>query len=72
LRPGLRRTNIALKAIEEVAKKGKAPEDVSSAVRKAALRHHRRIAFDQGRPKKAQYFVLQVASDDPQVGDNKK
>jgi len=66
---------IALKAIEETAKKGKVSrEDVSSAVRKAKLSGITgEIAFDaKGDRQKAQYFVLQVVSDDPaKWGDNK-
>ena len=66
---------IALKAIEEVAKSGKmSREDVSAAVRKEKLSGITgEIAFDgKGDRQKAQYFVLQVASDDPQKwGDNK-
>jgi branched-chain amino acid transport system substrate-binding protein len=67
---------IALKAIEMAAKGGKLPtrEDVSAAVRK--VKHSGvtgDIEFDgKGDRKKALYFVLQVASDDPQKwGDNK-
>ncbi len=59
---------IALKAIEEAAKKGKVTrEDVSSAVRKAKLSGITgEIAFDgKGDRQKAQYFVLSVASDAP-------
>jgi branched-chain amino acid transport system substrate-binding protein len=66
---------IALKAIEETAKKGKVTrEDVSTAVRKAKLSGITgEIAFDaKGDRQKAQYFVLQVVSDDPgKWGDNK-
>jgi len=69
-------TVIALKAIEAVAKGGKAPgrEDVSAAVRK--VKHSGitgEIEFDgKGDRKKALYFVLQVVSDDPaKWGDNK-
>jgi branched-chain amino acid transport system substrate-binding protein len=66
---------IALKAIEETAKKGKVSrEDVSSAVRKTKLSGITgEIAFDaKGDRQKAQYFVLQVVSDDPaKWGDNK-
>jgi branched-chain amino acid transport system substrate-binding protein len=66
---------IALRAIEETAKKGKVSrEDVSSAVRKAKLSGITgEIAFDaKGDRQKAQYFVLQVVSDDPaKWGDNK-
>ena len=68
-------TTIALRAIEETAKKGKVSrEDVSSAVRKAKLSGITgEIAFDdKGDRQKAQYFVLQVVSDDPaKWGDNK-
>jgi branched-chain amino acid transport system substrate-binding protein len=68
-------TTIALHAIEQVAKSGKVTrEDVSAAVRKAKLSGITgEIAFDgKGDRQKAQYFVLQVASDDPQKwGDNK-
>jgi len=67
---------VALKAIEAAAKGGKAParEDVSVAVRKVKLAGITGdIEFDgKGDRKKALYFVLQVASDDPQKwGDNK-
>ncbi|HEV8440943.1 MAG TPA: branched-chain amino acid ABC transporter substrate-binding protein [Methylomirabilota bacterium] len=66
---------IALKAIEDAAKGGKVTrEDVSAAVRKAKLSGITgEIAFDsKGDRQKAQYFVLQVVSDDPQKwGDNK-
>ena len=68
-------TTIALRAVEEAAKKGKvAREDVAAAVRKAKLSGITgEIAFDgKGDRQRAQYFVLQVASDDPQAwGDNK-
>jgi branched-chain amino acid transport system substrate-binding protein len=67
---------IALKAIEMATKGGKLPsrEDVSTAIRK--VKHSGLtgdIEFDaKGDRKKALYFVLQVASDDPQKwGDNK-
>ena len=70
-------TAIALKGIEAAAKGGKAPsrEDVSAAIRK--VKHTGitgAIEFDdKGDPKKALYFVLQVASDDPEKwGDNKE
>jgi branched-chain amino acid transport system substrate-binding protein len=70
-------TAIALKAIEAAAKGGKAPsrEEVSAAVRK--VKHTGltgAIEFDdKGDPKKALYFVLQVASDNPEKwGDNKE
>ena len=66
---------IAIKAIEEAAKKGKVTrEDVSTAVRKAKLSGITGdIAFDsKGDRLKAQYFVLTVVSDDPaKWGDNK-
>jgi len=69
-------TAIALRAVEEVVKAGKTPtrEDVSTAVRKVKLSGLTGdIAFDgKGDREKAQYFVLEVASDDPQKwGDNK-
>jgi branched-chain amino acid transport system substrate-binding protein len=68
-------THIALLAIEQVAKSGKlSREDVSAAVRKVKLAGITGdISFDsKGDRQKAQYFVLQVASDDPQKwGDNK-
>jgi branched-chain amino acid transport system substrate-binding protein len=67
---------IALKAIETAAKGGKAPtrEDVSAAIRKVK---HNGITGDieldgKGDRKKALYFVMQVANDDPaKWGDNK-
>src|SRR5437870_835259 len=68
-------TAIALKAIEAAAKSGKlSREDVATAVRKT--KHSGitgEIEFDtKGDRKKALYFVLQVASDDPaKWGDNK-
>ena len=66
---------IAIKAIENVAKSKKPThEDVAAAVRKAKLSGITGdIAFDaKGDRQKAQYFVLQVVSDDPQKwGDNK-
>jgi branched-chain amino acid transport system substrate-binding protein len=68
---------IALKAIEAATKGGKAPtrDAVTAAVRD--VRHSGitgTVEFDsKGDPKKALYFVLQVASDDPQKwGDNKE
>ena len=68
-------THIALIAIEQAAKSCKlSREDVAAAVRKAKLSGITgEIAFDsKGDRQKAQYFVLQVASDDPQKwGDNK-
>ncbi len=67
--------HIALLAIEQAAKSGKiSREDVSSAVRKVKLAGITGdIAFNaNGDRQKAQYFVLQVASEDPQKwGDNK-
>jgi branched-chain amino acid transport system substrate-binding protein len=69
-------TAIALKAIAAAAKRGAMPsrEDVAAAVHKVT---HTGITgtieFDQkGDPKTALYFVLQVASEDPEKwGDNK-
>jgi branched-chain amino acid transport system substrate-binding protein len=68
-------TAIALKAVEAAAKAGKlSREDVSAQVRK--VKHSGitgDIEFDgKGDRKKALYFVLQVANDDPaKWGDNK-
>jgi branched-chain amino acid transport system substrate-binding protein len=69
-------TTIALRAIENLAKSGKTPgrEDVAAAARKVKLSGLTgEIAFDdKGDREKAQYFVLEVVSDDPQKwGDNK-
>src|SRR5215510_2633402 len=68
-------THIAIMAIEQAAKAGKVSrEDVASAVRKTKLSGITgEIAFDaKGDRQKAQYFVLQVANEDPQKwGDNK-
>jgi branched-chain amino acid transport system substrate-binding protein len=67
--------HIALIAIEHAAKSGKLTrEDVAAEVRKVKLAGITGdIAFDaKGDRQKAQYFVLQVTSDDPQKwGDNK-
>jgi branched-chain amino acid transport system substrate-binding protein len=70
-------TAILIKAIEAAAKGGKVPtrEAVAAAVRN--VKHTGvtgTIDFDsKGDPKKALYFVLQVASDDPQRwGENKE
>ena len=63
-------TAVALKAIEAVAAGGKAPSraEVSAAVRRVKLQGVTGdIEFDgRGDRKKAPYFVLQVASDDPE------
>jgi branched-chain amino acid transport system substrate-binding protein len=68
-------TAIALKAVEAAAKDGKlSREDVSAQVRKVKLSGITGdIEFDgKGDRKKALYFVLQVASDNPEKwGDNK-
>jgi branched-chain amino acid transport system substrate-binding protein len=68
---------IALKAIEAATKGGKAPtrDSVTAAVRDVRYTGITgAVEFDsKGDPKKALYFVLQVASDDPQKwGDNKE
>ncbi|HEU4385407.1 MAG TPA: branched-chain amino acid ABC transporter substrate-binding protein [Anaeromyxobacteraceae bacterium] len=70
-------TAILIKALETVTKGGKAPtrEAVAAAVR--SVKHTGvtgAIEFDaKGDPKTALYFVIQVASDDPQKwGDNKE
>jgi branched-chain amino acid transport system substrate-binding protein len=70
-------TTIALQAIESVVKSGKAPtrEDVATAIRKTKLNGITGdIEFDEkGDRKKALYFVMQVANDDPQKwGENKE
>ncbi|HKW90615.1 MAG TPA: branched-chain amino acid ABC transporter substrate-binding protein [Methylomirabilota bacterium] len=68
-------TSIAIKALENVAKTGKmSREAVSTAIRKVKLSGITGdIAFDsKGDRLKAQYFVLTVASDNPEKwGDNK-
>jgi len=68
-------TVIAMKAMEDVAKTGKmSREAVSTAVRKTKLAGITGdIGFDgKGDRLKAQYFVLTVASDNPEKwGDNK-
>jgi branched-chain amino acid transport system substrate-binding protein len=69
-------TAVALKAIEAAALGGKAPsrEEVSAAIRK--VRHEGitgDIEFDgRGDRKRALYFVLQVASEDPEKWDQNK
>ncbi len=70
-------TAIALKALEAATKGGKAPtrEAVTGAVRD--VKHTGitgSVEFDtKGDPKKALYFVLQVANDNPEKwGDNKE
>ena len=68
---------IAIKAIEAATKGGKAPtrDTVTGAIRDVRYTGITgAVEFDaKGDPKKALYFVLQVASDDPQKwGDNKE
>jgi branched-chain amino acid transport system substrate-binding protein len=70
-------TAILLKAVEAAGKGGKAPtrDSVTAAVRD--VKHSGitgSVEFDaKGDPKKALYFVLQVASDNPEKwGDNKE
>jgi branched-chain amino acid transport system substrate-binding protein len=70
-------TAIALKALEAATKGGKAPtrDAVTAAVRDVNYKGITgTVRFDsKGDPKTALYFVLQVASDDPQKwGDNKE
>lgn len=70
-------TTIAIKAIEAVTKGGKAPtrDAVTAAIRDVRYSGITgSVEFDaKGDPKTALYFVLQVASDDPQKwGDNKE
>jgi branched-chain amino acid transport system substrate-binding protein len=68
---------IALKAIEAATKGGKAPtrDAVTAAIRDVRYNGITgSVEFDaKGDPKKALYFVLQVANEDPQKwGDNKE
>jgi branched-chain amino acid transport system substrate-binding protein len=68
---------IAIKALEAATKGGKAPtrDAVTAAIRDVRYNGITgSVEFDaKGDPKKALYFVLQVASDDPQEwGDNKE
>jgi len=70
-------TAIAIKALEAVTKGGKAPtrDAVTAAIRD--VRHTGitgAVEFDaKGDPKKALYFVLQVASENPEKwSDNKE
>lgn len=69
-------TAIALKAIEAVAKGGKAParEEVATAIRKVKYTGLTgAIEFDdKGDPKKATYYVMQVASDNPEKWSENK
>ena len=70
-------TAILLKAIEAAAKGGKMPtrDAVTAAIRDVKYKGITgSVEFDaKGDPKKALYFVLQVASDDPaKWGDNKE
>jgi branched-chain amino acid transport system substrate-binding protein len=70
-------TAIAIKAIEAATKGGKAPtrDSVTGAIRDVRYTGITgAVEFDsKGDPKKALYFVLQVASEDPQKwGDNKE
>ncbi len=70
-------TAILIKAIEAAAKGGKAPtrDAVTAAIRTVKYTGVTgAVEFDsKGDPKKALYFVLQVASDDPQKwGENKE
>jgi len=70
-------TAIGLKALEAAAKGGKMPtrEEVSAAVRKVKYTGITGTIElnDKGDPKTALYFVLQVASDNPEKwGDNKE
>ena len=62
--------SIALKAIEAAAKGGKMPsrEDVSKAIRQVKYTGITgAIEFnDRGDPKKAVYYLMQVASDNPE------
>jgi branched-chain amino acid transport system substrate-binding protein len=69
--------SIALKAIEAAAKGGKMPtrDDVTAAIRKGTYSGITgNIQFDEkGDPKKAVYYLMQVASDNPEKwADNKE
>jgi branched-chain amino acid transport system substrate-binding protein len=70
-------TAIAIKALEDVTKGGKAPtrEAVATAIRKVKYTGMTgTIEFDdKGDPKKASYYVMQVAGDNPEKwSDNKE
>jgi branched-chain amino acid transport system substrate-binding protein len=69
-------TAIALKALEDVTKGGKAPtrEAVSSAIRKVKFNGMTgAIDFDdKGDPKKASYYVMQVTTDNPEKWSENK
>jgi branched-chain amino acid transport system substrate-binding protein len=69
-------TAIALKALESVTSGGKAPtrEAVSAAIRKVKFAGMTgSIEFDEkGDPKKASYYVMQVASEDPEKWSQNK
>ena len=69
-------TAIAIKALEEVTKGGKAParEAVASAIRKVKYNGMTgAIEFDdKGDPKKASYYVMQVTTDNPEKWSENK
>jgi branched-chain amino acid transport system substrate-binding protein len=69
-------TAIALKALEEVTKGGKAPsrEALATAIRKVKYTGMTgAIEFDEkGDPKKASYYVMQVAGDNPEKWSENK
>src|SRR2546421_88388 len=70
-------TAIAIKALEDVTKGGKAPtrEAVAAAIRKVKYNGMTgTIEFDdKGDPKKASYYVMQVSTDNPEKwSDNKE
>src|SRR5437667_4731114 len=69
-------TAIAIKALEDVTKGGKAPtrEAVAAAIRKVKYNGMTgTIEFDdKGDPKKASYYVMQVSSDNPEKWSENK
>src|SRR6184192_1536165 len=69
-------TAIAIKALEDVTKGGKAPtrEAVAAAIRKVRYNGMTgTIEFeDKGDPKKASYYVMQVSSDNPEKWSENK
>src|SRR5207302_1253181 len=69
-------TAIAIKALEEVTKGGKAPtrEALGSAIRKVKYNGMTgSIEFDdKGDPKKASYYVMQVTTDNPEKWSENK
>jgi branched-chain amino acid transport system substrate-binding protein len=70
-------TAIAIKALEEATKGGKAPsrEAVAAAIRKVKYSGMTGVIEfdDKGDPKKASYYIMQVSTDNPDKwGENKE